>query len=212
MRIALIGATGLIGRNLWPLLAAEDDLLTISRRPSGAPHELIGPMETWPVLLEGRQIDVAISTLGTTRKKAGSWEAFTAVDYHAVLAFAHAAKHAGARQMIMISSVGADAGSKNMYLALKGRVERDVAAVGFERLDLFRPGLLVGDRGAERRTLERLGMLISPLANLLFRGRLDRYAAIEAELVAQAIATVSGAPGSGKHVHFNRAIKRLAST
>jgi hypothetical protein len=42
MKIALIGATGLIGRQLWPLLEARHDLLVLGRRPSGAEREKLG--------------------------------------------------------------------------------------------------------------------------------------------------------------------------
>lgn len=134
MRVALIGATGLIGRSLLPMISARHDLLVLSRRPSGAPQELIGPIERWPALLDGRQIDIAISVLGTTRRKAGSWPAFAAVDHLGVLGFARAARSAGARQMISVSSVGADAGAGNSYLATKGRAEQDLAQLGFSTL------------------------------------------------------------------------------
>ena len=211
MRIAFIGATGLIGRQLLLLLEAEHDVLVLGRRPSGAAREKLGSVEQWPALLEGEQVDVAVSTLGTTWKKAGCWDAFAAVDHHAVVGFARAAKAAGARQMISVSSVGADPGSRNGYLALKGRVERDLREIGFERLDIFQPGLLVGDRGQDRRLLERLGILVSPLVNLALKGRLDRYAAIPAADVAHALAKVVGAEDGGVHVHQNRAIRSLLS-
>ena len=211
MRIAFIGATGLIGRQLLPLLDADHDVLVLGRRPSGAAREKLGPVERWPALLEGEQVDVAVSTLGTTWKKAGSWEAFAAVDHHGVVGFAHAVKAAGARQMISVSSVGADPASRNGYLALKGRVERDLQEIGFERLDIFQPGLLIGDRGQDRRVLERLGILVSPVVNLALRGRLDRYAAIPAVDVARAIAKIAGTPGGGVHVHQNRGIRSLLS-
>ena len=41
--------------------------------------------------------------------------------------------------------------------------ERGLAELGFERLDLLRPGLLLGERG-ERRLAEGLGQRLAPLA------------------------------------------------
>ena len=207
MRVAMIGATGLIGRALAPRLAAAHDLLLIGRRPAGVAgaEERIGAMSEWPALLAGETIDVAISTLGTTWKQAGSWEAFRAVDVEAVLGFARAA---GASQFVSVSTVGAAAGTRNQYLALKGEVEHNLDAIGFDRLDLIRPGLLRGDRGGDRRIAERIAIAISPLANLLLRGPLDRFAAIDADRVAAAMVALVGEAGDGRHIHFNRDLRR----
>ena len=213
MRIAMIGATGLIGQALAPRLAVDHDLLLVGRRPAGVAlaEERLAPMDEWSALLAGEAIDVAISTLGTTIRQAGNWEAFRAVDATAVLRFARAARAAGARQMLSVSSVGANAGARNKYLAMKGAAEDGLAALGFERLDIIRPGLLRGDRGDDRRLGERIGSAISPVANLLLRGRLDRFAAIDAERVAAGIAAVVGAKGNGRRVHFNREIIALVA-
>ncbi len=207
----MIGATGLIGRALAPKLAAAHDVLLIGRRSAGIDgvEERVGPIEEWPDMLAGETIDVAISTLGTTIKQAGNWAAFRAVDVEAVLGFARAAKAAGARQMLSVSSVGAMAGARNQYLAMKSETERELGRIGFERLDLVRPGLLRGDRGGAQRIAERIGIAISPFANLLLRGSLDRFAAIDADTVAAAMATMVGAAGDGQQIHFNRDLKRL---
>ena len=87
---------------------------------------------------------------------------------------------------IVVSSVGADSRSSAFYLKVKGEMEEALRSLGFDRLDIVRPGLLRGDRGPERRFGERVGILISPLVNLVLRGRLDRYAAIDADTVAMA--------------------------
>ena len=210
MRVALIGATGLTGRALTPLLAARHELLLLGRRASGfEAREIVAPASEWPACLAGEQLDVAVSALGTTWKKAGNWAAFAAVDHDAVLGFARAARGAGARQFITISSVGADPASRNRYLALKGEVERDLAELGFARLDIVRPGLLRGARGADRRRGERFGILISPLMNVFLRGPLDRFAAIDATRVAAAIAALVGAEPGGRFIHRNRDVPRL---
>lgn len=213
MRIALIGASGLIGSALVPALR-QHELLLLSRRahpalPAGA-REKIGEMDEWPGLLAGERFEVTIATIGTTWAKVRDWAKFEAIDRHAVTAFAKAARQAGARQLIVVSSALADAGSRNNYLGIKGRMEDDVRALGFERLDLVRPGLLRGDRGKERRLGERFGIIISPLLNLLLRGPLEKYQAIDAACVARAMAALAGASGTGVHIHHNRELKALA--
>lgn len=212
MRIAMIGATGLIGRSLAPRLAADNDLLLIGRRSAAVAgaEERIGPIGEWPNSLAGVTIDVAISTLGTTWKQAGNWAAFRAVDVEAVIGFARAARAAGARRMLAVSSVGALPGARNKYLAMKGEVERELRQIGFERLDIIRPGLLRGDRGSDRRLGERIGIAISPVVNLLLRGRLDRFAAIDADQVAAAMAALVGVEAKGRHIHHNRNLTALA--
>ena len=206
----MIGATGLIGRHLWPQLQGTGELLVLGRRPSGASLEKLSQMERWPDLLAGEQVDVAVSTLGTTWKKSGSWERFAAVDRHAVLAFARAARTAGARQFVTVSSVGADPASRNRYLRLKGEIEDALSEIGFDRLDIVRPGLLIGERAGDRRLAERLGILASPLVNPLLRGSWVRYRGIEASIVAAAIARLAGREEPGRFVHTNRDLLALA--
>ena len=212
LRVALIGATGLVGSRLAPLLAAHE-LLLLTRRSARIPHatELVGPAEDWPAMLVRQRVDAAVSALGTTWRKAGSWEAFERIDRHHVVEFARAAREAGARQMVLVSSVGSDARSASGYLALKGRVEDDLGDLGFERLDIIRPGLLRGPRGADRRRKERLAIALSPLTNLFLRGRYERFAAIDAEVVATAIAALLGRRDVGTFIHHNREIRRLAA-
>lgn len=210
MTIVMIGATGLIGRHLRPLLEERHRLLVLGRRPSGAQQEKLGPMEEWPALLRGERVDAAVSTLGTTWKKTGTWEKFAAVDRDAVLAFAHAAREAGARHFLAVSSSGADPATRNRYLRLKGEVEELLGGIGFERLDIVRPGLLLGDRENDRRFLERVGIALNPLSRLLLRGSLDRYAGIEAAAVARAMAALVERREPGLFRHHNRELRALA--
>ncbi|WP_265564347.1 NAD-dependent epimerase/dehydratase family protein [Sphingomicrobium arenosum] len=210
-RIALIGATGLIGSHLAPLLKGQK-LLSLARRASlgQAPGwcEKVGPMERWPAMLEEETVDVAVATIGTTWAKVGNWEDFDRIDRHAVVNFARAARTAGARQLIVVSSSMADRDSKSRYLVIKGQMEADVASLGFERVDIMRPGLLRGERGKERRLKERLGILLSPLVNRFVP---DKVRAIDGETVAQAMAQLVGRPGSGVTVHHNAEIRALAA-
>ena len=214
-RLLLIGGTGLVGRLAADrLLAGGAEVHALLRRSAGrsAPgwHEHVAPPEEWPALVRTIGGDVAVSALGTTARAAGSDEAFRAVDFDMVLAFAAAAREGGARHMISVSSVGADRESRFFYPRLKGEMEEALAALAFERLDIVRPGLLLGERGPDRRLKERMAILVSPLVNLALRGRLDRFAAIEAAIVADAIAALAGQSEPGRFVHHNRDLYRLA--
>lgn len=211
-RILLIGGTGLIGRQVAARLrAAGADLRALQRRASGQPGEEIAPPEQWPARVGELGGEVAISALGTTARAAGSEAGFRAVDYDMVVAFAAAARAAGVPRMILVSSVGADKGSATFYLRVKGEVETALRAMGFERLDIVRPGLLRGERGKDRRVGERLGIMVSPIVNLILRGRLDRCAAIDASAVADAIAALAARRDPGTFVHHNRDLLQIGS-
>jgi uncharacterized protein YbjT (DUF2867 family) len=212
----MIGATGLVGSLLRERILGRPgaELHALVRRSSGRSHpfchEHVLPPEKWPEAVASIGADTAVSALGTTMRNAGSEAAFRAVDYDMVLAFAAAARAARAGHMLTVSSVGADPASRNFYLRLKGEMEQALAALGFDRLDVLRPGLLVGKRSADRRLGERLGILVSPVTNLFLRGSLGRYAAIDARLVAAAAAACLDRSEPGVRVHENNALRRLA--
>ena len=177
LRIALVGATGLVGRSLIELCVGRADvrLAAIARRemplPAGATMEMfVAEPSHWGEVIEAVQPQVLVSALGTTWRKAGKDEAaFRAVDQQLVLDTARAARSHGVERMIAVSSVGADAMSKTFYLRVKGEVERDLAKAGFKRLDILRPGLLKGHRDNDRRAGERMAIVASPMADLLLR-------------------------------------------
>lgn len=215
MRVAMIGSTGLVGSLARSRLLDQGfSVEALVRRPSGFEHpgwrEHVAAPEQWPDLAGSLGADAAVSALGTTMRQAGSQAAFRAVDHDLVVGFARAAARAGARRMVAISSVGADPRSANFYLRIKGEMESELERIGFERLDILRPGLLRGRRGGERRLGERIGIALSPAVNLVLRGPLDRFAAIDADRVAAAVAGALRQPGRGTWRYENRAIIRLA--
>ena len=153
--------------------------------------------------------EVGISCLGTTIAKAKSQAAFRRVDHDYVLALAKAAKALGARRFILVSSVGAKAGSGNFYLSVKGGIEAAVAALGFDRLDILRPGLILGPR-ADRRPAEEWAQRAAAWLNPVVKAIAPDYAAVRAEDVAakicdltqpSAIPDIFGIPGTG-HLPF----------
>jgi uncharacterized protein YbjT (DUF2867 family) len=203
-RIALLaGASGLTGGHaLEALLGAPEvaRVLAVSRRPLGREHPRLAnrivPFERLEAQLRGVSCDVALCCLGTTRRLAGSEEAFRAIDLECVLAFARAAKAAGGRRFVVVSSVGASPTAGNLYLRTKGEMEEQLVSLGFESLDILQPSLLRGWRG-EVRPLELAALAVMPLLGPLLRGKYLRYRAISARIVGAAMlgATRSGRRG-----------------
>ncbi len=210
MQIVLAGATGLIGGTVLDQLLAHPDgpsVLVLTRRPTGrsSPRltERVAEMTDWPGIVAMGHADTVICTLGTTRKKTPDEAAYEAIDLHGVMALAQAAQQAGATHFLTVSSVGADSGSRSFYLRTKGRMEDGVRALGFARLDIFRPGLLRGPRG-EFRLGEKLVQAAQRLIDPLLIGSLARYRSIQAGDVARAVVACAMTPGTGVFVHHNR--------
>src|SRR5690348_12636015 len=116
MKVLILGATGLVGRHaLAQALArpAVTQVIAPTRRPLPKQDRLINPLasklEQLLPEMTGWQTDAVICATGTTMKKAGSKEAFRAVDYDLPLAFAEQACQQGAQCFALVSAVGASA-------------------------------------------------------------------------------------------------------
>jgi len=209
----IVGATGLIGRAV--IEAFGDDSVTVLTRRAVdglSPHhaEHIAPSEDWPQIIAAETPPVLICCLGTTIRQAGSQAAFRAIDHDLILAAARSARRGGTARMIVVSSVGASAKAGNFYLRTKGETEDGLRALGFERLDLIRPGLLLGNRHGPPRLGEGLATIAAPFADALLHGSFRRYRSIPGATVAAAIVRLAGQGGSGVHIHENDAIRALA--
>ena len=223
--VLLAGASGLVGQQVVSQLLARSDgprVLAPVRRelPARSPRlvSLVSGLAASEddalaerLRIEVAAIDAYVCCLGTTIKKAGSREAFLAVDRDLVLRLAAIARELGARQAVVVSSVGASAQSGNFYLRVKGETERALGDMGFERVDLLRPGLLLGDR-QESRPGEAIARALTPFTNPLMRGPLRRYRGIAASDVAAAAVALLGQHEPGRFAHENADLMALAAT
>jgi uncharacterized protein YbjT (DUF2867 family) len=218
VRIALVGATGLVGRRMIEIASVGDDvrILGIARReaalPPGARMEMfVAEPAKWGEVLGAVRPRALICALGTTWKKAGKDEAaFRAVDHDLVLATAEAATRAGVPNMVLVSAAGADARSKSFYMRVKGETEEALGRIGFKRLDILRPGLLRGERVDDLRFAERAAILAAPLIDPLLGGKWERYRSIDAGLVAEAALGLALRKAGGRFTHDNEAMRRAA--
>ncbi len=203
MKAIVIGATGLIGKELVRQLfdnSGFDEVVVLVRKSMGISHSKLkehlinfDDPQTYRELLRG---DVLFCALGTTIKKAGSQDAFRKIDYQFVADFATAAAGNGVKQFSVVSSLGANSTASNFYLRTKGEMEAAVSKSGFETVHIFRPSLLLGDRG-ESRTGEKVAEFLFNLFGFLLFGRLKRYKPVQGSDVAKAMinSTLSGKHG-----------------
>jgi uncharacterized protein YbjT (DUF2867 family) len=183
----LAGGSGLVGRELaglWPGPGTLH-LLLRSALPAGQHQQVhLVDFKALPALPPAHD---AYCCLGTTLKVAGSPAAFRAVDLDAVLAFAQAAQTAGVQRFAVVSALGADPGSRQLYNRTKGEMEQALRELGFERLVIARPSLLTGERtalGQPPRAAEALALALTrPLAPLIPRA----WRPIAARTVARAL-------------------------
>jgi len=172
----VVGGSGAIGKNLVLQLLHSDDfssVVSIGRRElplEGSDKEnkkliqrVLTDMDKMEeVKSDFENKDVAFCCLGTTRKDAGSAEAFRKIDHDLVMKFANLAKDGNVNHFSLVSSSGANAKSPFLYPKVKGQVEDAIKSLGFSAFSIFRPGLL--DRGAEARFVEKLaGAIMSKI-------------------------------------------------
>jgi len=219
VRVAVAGATGLVGRALLARLAVDPRIGSITalvRQPAalaGQPAAVIPLVVDYRTLADGAglpAIDWAFCALGTTIKTAGSQAAFRAVDADAVLAFAKAARAAGATRLGVVSAMGADASASVFYNRVKGEVEQALAAQGWPQLVIARPSLLLGARtalGQASRPMESLAQRLMPAVGWLIPRQLRP---IQADAVAAALVSAVATPADGVSILLSGELQALA--
>src|SRR5262245_60109257 len=194
----VVGATGLVGRECAKQLVARPQCgrVTVVARRALAGDSQSPKLRTAVIDFDrlDERSDVfrashVFCALGTTIKQAGSQERFRQVDFGYPLRVAELALAAHARHFLLVSSVGADPGSRGFYLRVKGDLEKAILALGFRSVTVVRPSFLLGDR-KEFRLIEEVALRLSWAFP-------RRYRAVHVRDVASALvnAAVEDRPG-----------------
>ena len=175
MIVALLGSTGLIGRNVVQLLAQLDDVESVYCPVRSVPDwNALGIFNgsskfnfesvDFDALLNARPdeqqkssvcsnfsgCDAVICCLGTTLKQAGSKTAQERIDLRLPLTLAALAKRQGVKHFLCVSAMGANSHSPFFYNRLKGQLEEGLTMMNFESLTLVRSSLLLGKHKDKR--------------------------------------------------------------
>lgn len=202
MKALVLGATGAIGKDLVSQLLQDEafdrvDIFVRREVPASSDKLVVHVVdfdhpEQWAGELTG---DVLFSTLGTTIRAAGSQPAQWKVDYTYQLQAAQSARKNGVPVYALVSSVGADAKSMIFYSKMKGALDRDVQALGFEGCFILRPPSLI------RKGSDRLGEKVGVVALRAFNaiGLMRNFTPMPTEAVAAAMIRLakSGRKGTG---------------
>lgn len=211
----IIGGTGLTGSSLLKILLTSniyDKVISFVRRNTKISHpKLIQHIvdfdnpESYEGLIEGNDL---FCCMGTTISKAGSQEAFEKVDLIYPVEFAKRAALNGVKNILMISSIGANAKSKNFYLRTKGRCEQELRQLPFQSISIFRPSLLLGKR-KEFRLGEKVSEFFMRAISIFMIGKLRKYRPIKAKQVANGMYITAQQGTVGFHVYESDAIVEI---
>jgi uncharacterized protein YbjT (DUF2867 family) len=129
--------------------------------------------------------------MGIGQPRKVSFDEFWRVDVEYAGAFARGAAAAGVRHISLLSSVGANASSRNPYLRAKGTAEQAVEGAGIIRTSLFRPSLLVTRHvryGFQDRVMQAVFPVIQPILPA-------RYHSVHVEDLGRAMCINAELPG-----------------
>lgn len=177
----LAGATGLVGREALRLLLPDADfrrIVVVARRPL-SPDVRSPKLETHVIDFDHLNeydelfaVDALICALGTTIRQAGSRTRFHTVDFEYPLAFARLGLERGCKHFLVVSSLGANARARVFYNRVKGELEDALRGLGYQRLTIVRPSLLLGPRAQLRvgeEVAKRVTRWLGPMVPRAYR-------------------------------------------
>ena len=211
--VLLVGATGLVGRECLRLLLADpafERVVVLTRRPldwvaipnASKLEEHVIEFDNLRAHAELLQVDQITCALGTTIKQAGSQERFREVDFGLPLEIARMGSEQGAQHFLLVSALGADAGSRVFYNRVKGELEDAVSALPYRSVTIVRPSLLLGER-TEFRLGEEVGKRLAFLVPA-------RYKPVAAASVAAALVRAAKEDLPGRRIIESAQIPALA--
>ncbi|MGB0432098.1 MAG: NAD(P)H-binding protein [Bacteroidia bacterium] len=216
-KTALIsGSTGLTGGYLLNLLLESpsyNKVISLVRKPTGKQND---KLEEKVINFENLESEIsAISAedvficLGTTIKKAKTQENFKKVDLEYPIKIAKTLNQNGAKQLAVVSAMGANSKSKIFYNRTKGQMEDALEKVGYENLFILQPSLLMGNRN-EFRLGEKISQKVMCIVDPLMVGPAKKYRSINAYDVAFAMLALCNGSLSGLNRIESEDIKEIA--
>ncbi|MCJ1450816.1 Protein fmp52, mitochondrial [Mycoblastus sanguinarius] len=211
---ALVGCTGLVvyfagseGSHLLTTLVSLSSHPTVhalARRNLPTTASNLRPLteadsSEWPASFKSLSPapNIFLSALGTTRGQAGSFEAQRKIDYDLNLSLAKAAKDAGVKTYVLISSGGVSKSSLFSYSRMKGELEEAVTELNFPHTIILKPLLLMGKR-EESRPPEAMLQGIAKGLGMINKRLLTDWWTTDADVVARAAVNAGMQCAEGK--------------
>jgi uncharacterized protein YbjT (DUF2867 family) len=215
-KVILVGASGLIGSNLLSELIRSEaisEILLLVRRSTGSSSfkvkELIVNFNEPNSYSIDIQADIIYSCLGTTKSETPNSALYRQIDLGYPLNLAKLGQKIGVTQFHIISSLGADTGSSNSYLKLKGELEQELKKLTIPSLHIYQPSFLIGERKKDRLA-EKIMTPVFRLIDPLLIGPLKKYRSIKAADVAKMMLNQSIKDLQGTFIYPSIQIQELA--
>ena len=153
MKILVAGSTGLVGKTLITDFLQEHEVIAISRRPFKFPNNVKQDLIDFNKDFSLKPADHFFICLGYPLElidliymRDKIKPKFEEVDFGLVTKLAKMALDVGIKDISVISSVMADKNSLNHYLKIKGEMEEEIKKLSFNKINIFRPSHLLGER------------------------------------------------------------------
>ena len=193
----ILGATGLTGSLLLNKLIHDESYGSIklfSRKPTGLSSpkikEFIGDVIHLDNFKEDFIADEVFCCIGTTAAKTKDKELYKAIDRDIPAKAAQLCKQNGIPVYMVVSAIGANAGSNIFYTRTKGQMEQVVLSQQIPVTHILRPSLIIGKR-PENRIMETMAAWMMKILNPFLLGKLKKYRSIKAETIATAMHTLA---------------------
>lgn len=153
---AVFGSTGAVGSQILAALLASDAFAfvkTVSRRTPNIESPKLEALQEGDTSKWGGMIgslapkpSVVFNAVGTTRAAAGGIQNQWKIDHDLCIENARAAKAAGVKTYVFISSAGTRGFLSNQvpYSKMKVGVEDAIKELGFDHAIILRPGMILG--------------------------------------------------------------------
>ncbi len=213
-KILLVGASGLVGNNLLQVLENNaSELILLSRKRIEnqiSVEQIITNFDDIKEINYQETINEVYIAIG---KKLSLFElmyikkenrrSFEKVDFDYIKSIAEFALSRGAKSIALVSAVGADNNSKNLYLSVKGKIEKEILSLGFEKVVIARPSHLLGKRVNEKTnpivlTFEK----ITNLTGYLLLGPFKKFRNVHAKKVAKSLVSKMNNEIKGKQILY----------
>ena len=211
-QVTLFGASGLIGSYLLKYLLKDSEvhlINIISRKPFYLKHDKINnividftDLNSFSICI--KKSDAVFVSIGTTMAKVnGNKSEYRKIDFDIIFNIAKACKKNSVKNLLFVSSLGADSNASSFYLSLKGDIEDAVEKLKLTSTSIFRPSVLLGNRN-EARFMERIAQIIMSYLIIFIP---SKYKPIDADIVAKSMVNTSKNPKPGFNLYHYKEIK-----
>ena len=196
MKILVAGSTGLVGKTLITDFLQEHEVITISRRPFKFPNNVKQELIDFNKDFSLKPADHFFICLGYPLElldlvymRDKIRHKFEEVDFGLVIKLAKMALDVGIKDISVISSVMADKNSLNHYLKIKGEMEEEIKKLSFNKINIFRPSHLLGERenkiGLDVQIFEK----VTNIFGQVLPSQLKNFKNVEARTLAKNMVT-----------------------